>query len=77
MIASIRETDLRYEGRAEGFAKGRAEGIVTGRAEGIVTGRGEEKSEIARRMLMHGDDEDYIHLITGLSSEEIRRLAWS
>lgn len=46
-------------------------------AEARRKGRTEEKSDIARRMLMHGFGEDNIRLITGLTSEEIRRLALS
>ena len=46
-------------------------------ANAMAQGRTEEKSDIARRMLMHGDNEDYIQLITGLTADEIGRLVLS
>ena len=70
MIASIKETDLLYEEWKEGFAKGFSEAFAEGRAEGIA----ESKTEIAKRMLISGKDEDYVHQMTDLPIDEIRRL---
>lgn len=44
------------------------------RLEGIDEGKKRAKSEIAKRMLIHGDDEDFIYQMTELPIEEIRRL---
>lgn len=44
------------------------------RLEGIDEGKKRAKSEIAKRMLIHRDDEDFIYQMTELPIEEIRRL---
>ena len=57
----------RDEGVAEGIAKGEAKG----RAEGLSEG----KAEVARAMLAKDMDPELISEVTGLSAEEIKKLA--
>ena len=59
------------KGIAKGFAKGKAEG----KAEGRIEGRTEEKLEIARNMKKKGLEATLIAETTGLSLEEIEKLA--
>ena len=63
----------REQGFAEGEAKGKAEGI----AEGIAEGKADEKADIAKAMLARDYHTDEISRITGLSEEEIQKLAMS
>jgi len=71
--------DARSEGLEEGLEKGRVEGRETGRAEGRAegreTGRAEEKIEVARNLLQEKTSVELIAKATGLTLEEIRRLA--
>ena len=53
-----------------GLKKGREEGEKIG----IEKGRADAMREIARTMKQHGDDIDYIAMVTGLSQEEIDNL---
>ncbi len=55
-------------------ARGRAEGEARGRAEGEAKGRTEGKSEIAKRMIASGLDQDRISEFTGLSFSELKAL---
>ena len=71
----------RNEAIAEGFILGYVEGVILSLTEYLDIDRTEDlteaTSDIVRRILMREDAEDYIRLITGLTSKEIRRLAWS
>ena len=71
----------RNEAIAEGFILGYVEGVILSLTEYLDIDRTEylteATSDIVRRILMREDAEDYIRLITGLTSKEIRRLAWS
>ena len=60
----------RAEGREEGRAEGLAEGLATGRTEGAK----QQAINSARSMKAHGDDPEYISLITGLTPDEIAAL---
>ncbi len=70
------------DGLDAGLKKGRAEGekigIEKGREEGeklgIEKGRADAMRDIARVMKKHGDDIDYIAMVTGLFQEEIKSL---
>lgn len=44
------------------------------RLEGIDEGIKQAKTEIAKRMLISGRDEDYVHQMTNLPLDEIRSL---
>jgi len=60
----------RMEGREEGCAEGEKIGLEKGREEG-----GKQKAvAIARAMKKHGDDIDYIAMVTDLSLKEIEKL---
>lgn len=50
------------------------EGEKLGIEKGREEVKGEEKNEIALRLIAEGLDNDFIHRITGLSIEEIERL---
>ena len=71
----------RNEAIAEGFILGYVEGVILSLTEYLDIDRTEDlteaTSDIVRCILMREDAEDYIRLITGLTSKEIRRLAWS
>ena len=54
----------------DGLEKGRVEG----RAEGRVEGRADAMREIARAMKNHGDDIDYIAMVTGISIADLKNL---
>ena len=86
----ITELDLalRYDyaldkGRAEGEAKGKAEGLAEGKAigeargkaEGLAEGKAEEKSAIARRMLEDGVPVETVAKYSGLTKEDVLKLA--
>lgn len=62
------------EGEEIGIKKGRKEGEKLGIEKGREEVKGEEKNEIALRLIAEGLDNDFIHRITGLSIEEIERL---
>ena len=64
------ERNARKRERAEGREEGRAEGLATGRAEGAK----QQAINSARSMKAHGDDPEYISLITGLTPDEIAAL---
>ena len=66
---TVKEMGLE-QGRAEGRAEGEKLGIEKGRAEGEK----QKAFTIARAMKQHGDDIDYIALVTGLTKEEILKL---
>ena len=59
--------------REQGFAEGEAKG----KAEGIAEGKADEKADIAKAMLARDYHTDEISRITGLSEEEIQKLAMS
>ncbi|MBQ7674027.1 MAG: hypothetical protein IJT36_05855 [Alphaproteobacteria bacterium] len=42
--------------------------------EGLAKGANEKAIAVAKAMLKHGDDIDYISLVSGLSIEEIRKI---
>ena len=63
--------DARSEGLEEGLEKGRAEGREAGWAEGLA----EEKIEVTRNLLQEKTSVELIAKATGLTLEEIRRLA--
>ena len=57
--------------RQEGMQKG----IQKGRQEGMQEGRQEERHAVAISMLKEGSDVQFVHCVTGLSPEQIDRLA--
>ena len=59
--------DARYDGRQEGLLEGRQEGLLEGRQEGIYS--------VAQNALRKKMPHDAIVELTGLSLEEIQRLA--
>ena len=63
--------DAMYEGRQEGLQEGRQEG----RQEGELKGRQEEKLGIAHNLLQKKMSYEDIADATGLSSEEVKKLA--
>ena len=67
------------KGRAEGEAKGKAEGLAEGKAigeaRGKAEGKAEEKSAIARRMLEDGVPAETVAKYSGLSEEDVMKLA--
>jgi predicted transposase/invertase (TIGR01784 family) len=70
--------DGHEDGLEEGMGKGREEGMEIGLEEGIgkgmIEGIEKEKLIIAKNMLEKGSSIDFIHDITGLSLEEIKKL---
>ena len=68
------EVDALTNSEREGIIKGRAQGLAEGEQKGRQEGRQETLLAIARQMKAHGDDVDYISLITHLSPDEINRL---
>ncbi len=62
------------EGRSEGFAEGEKIGEERGRTEGEASGRAEREIEMAKAMKDKGYSTDEISELTGLSSEEIKKL---
>ena len=62
-------------GFEEGKAKGMAEGLAEGMTEGLAKGKTEGKIAIARNMLKDGLDIELVAKYTGLTPEEIKRLA--
>ena len=59
--------EAREEGLAEGLAEGREKGLAEGRAEGCM--------ETARRMLADGLSNEKVSQYSGLSLEEVQKLA--
>ena len=59
-----------YATERAGFKKGEKIGIEKGKAEGA----NEKAIAVAKTMLKHGYDIDYISLISGLSIGEIRKI---
>ena len=55
--------------------RARAAGLREGREEGLKQGREEERKEIAQAMLKDGDSVDRVSRITGLTVDEIRKIA--
>jgi predicted transposase/invertase (TIGR01784 family) len=58
------------EAREEGLSQGREEGIGVG----LSQGRDAEKQIIAKNLLEKGSTPEFVHEITGLSLDEIKRL---
>jgi predicted transposase YdaD len=67
------QDEAREEGIGVGLAQGREEGIGVGLAQGREEGR-VEKQIIAKNLLEKGSTPEFVHEITGLSLDEIRRL---
>ncbi len=59
-----------HDGEKKGLAKGRLEGLKEGRAEGLTAG----KIEIAKAMLLKGMDTPMVADLTGLSTEDLKKL---
>ena len=86
MSLNIREDDLRREGSqlgekigfergvAAGVRKGRRDGLLQGRRDGIAEGSYRAKRETAKLMAERKYPLTEIHLITGLSEAEIKKL---
>ena len=64
----------RTEGEKIGIEKGEKIGLKKGEKIGIEKGEKQKAFTIARAMKQHGDDIDYIALVTGLTKEEILKL---
>jgi predicted transposase/invertase (TIGR01784 family) len=62
------------KGRAEGEAKGRAEGEVKGKAEGRTEGIQEEKTVLAKKLLLKGFSSEEVADLTQLSPEAILKI---
>ncbi len=69
-----REDYVFDQGLEEGMQKGRSEGIAKGRKEGREEGRSEGIEEVALNMLKSNFKPSVISEITGLSTEEIKKL---
>lgn len=65
----------RAEGREKGLQEGRAKGLQEGRAEGRAEGRMAEKRDTARAMLKGHLTVEQVMTFTGLSREEVAKLA--
>ena len=63
------------EGKAVGIAEGKAVGIAEGKAVGIAEGEARGKAEIAVSLLKEGLSVEFIVKTTGLSEQEVKRLA--
>ncbi|MCY4380993.1 MAG: hypothetical protein OXC40_05445, partial [Proteobacteria bacterium] len=63
------------KGKRKGMKKGVQKGMQEGRQEGKQEGRQAEREAVARRMLSSGLDMTIISLSTGLTSEEVTKLA--
>jgi len=77
MNVLIEETkqEARENGLAEGFNEGQKVGLAMGRKEGLSKGRKKEKNQIARSLLAEGLDPELISRTTGLTIDEINKLA--
>ena len=62
------------EAREDGIEIGIKRGLEMGRTEGREEGRSEEKLGIARKMKEMGDAPEKIHVVTGLSLEQIKQV---
>ena len=62
---------LKDEGRDEGIREGRDEGLDQGLREGLDAAR----HDIARRLLDRGEPPEEVARITGLTTDEVARLA--
>ena len=60
--------------RREGIQEGRAEGLQEGRIEGRAEGLQEGLIKVAAKMRVMGDSVEKIQAVTGLSSDEIKKL---
>ena len=67
-------TNAMEDSEKKGFFKGKEEGEKIGIEKGRAEGRADAMRDIARVMKKHGDDIDYIVMVTGLSKEEINSL---
>jgi predicted transposase/invertase (TIGR01784 family) len=67
--------DARYEGRQEGLQEGRQEGLQEGRQEGLQEGRQAGVIGVARNLLRKKMTHEDVVDATGLSLEEVKRLA--
>jgi predicted transposase/invertase (TIGR01784 family) len=67
-----------YNAKAEGLVEGEARGLVEGEARGLVKGeargRAEERSVLARNLLMAGFEPEQVAQLFGLSLESVRNL---
>ncbi len=63
------------KGKAEGLAEGKAIGEARGKAEGLAEGETREKSAIARRMLEDGVPVETVAKYSGLTKEDVLKLA--
>lgn len=57
------------------LAEAERKGIKKGKQKGMKKGRQEERAAVARRMLSKGFDVKSISISTGLTSEEVTKLA--
>ena len=67
--------EARMKGLREGRAEGREKGLQEGRAEGRAEGRMAEKRDTARAMLKGHLTVEQVMTFTGLSREEVEKLA--
>ena len=82
MSLNIREDDLRMAGEkigfergvAAGIRKGRRDGLLQGRRDGIAAGSYQAKRETAKLMAERKYPLTEIHLMTGLTEAEIKKL---
>ena len=73
VLKNVMDRKYRF-GFSEGKEEGREEGRTEGEKIGIEKGEKQKAFTIARAMKQHGDDIDYIALVTGLTKEEILKL---
>jgi predicted transposase/invertase (TIGR01784 family) len=69
----IKEEGIK-EGKKEGIKEGKKEGIKEGKKEGIKEGKAEEKKDMVLKLKKEGSDIKFISKITGLTSNEIKKL---
>ena len=62
------------KGRAEGLSKGLAEGLKKGLEKGRIEGKAEERTQIAKSLLLKNIPIDIIAETTGLSLQDIAEL---
>jgi predicted transposase/invertase (TIGR01784 family) len=63
------------KGKEEGLEEGIEMGLAQGREDGLEQGREEEKLLIAKNLLAEGLTPEFVQKTTGLSLDEINRLA--
>ena len=68
------QRELAEHTRATEICQAREEGLEQGRTEGEASGRAAEKIEMAKAMKDKGYSTDEISELTGLSSDEIKKL---